>query len=124
MATIYYVVNSSLKMSTGKIAAQCCHVNTEIVLLMERQSKIPQIYREWRNTGETTIVLKANDEEFAAIFNEFNGVRTNSTFKPPIMVYQKDAGRTQVEPGTITVLGFTPMYKDSALECLKKLKLL
>lgn len=124
MATVYYVVNTSLKMSSGKIAAQCCHVNTEIVLLMERQSKIPQIYREWRNTGETTIVLRANEEEFKQIFNEFANVKTNSTFQPPIMVYQKDAGRTQVEPGTITVLGFTPMYKDAVPECLKKLKLL
>ena len=124
MATIYYVVNTSLKMSAGKVAAQCCHVNTEIVLLMERQSKLPQIYREWRNTGETTIVLRANDEEFTAIFNEFNGMRTDSSFARPIMLYQTDAGRTQVEPGTITVLGFTPMHKDSAPESLKKLKLL
>lgn len=123
MTTVYYVVNTSLKMNTGKIAAQCCHVNTEIVLLMEHQSKIPTIYREWRNTGETTIVLRANDEEFKQIFDTFNGVKTDSSFARSVMVFQTDAGRTQVEPGTITVLGFTPMHKDAAPECLKKLKL-
>jgi peptidyl-tRNA hydrolase len=122
--TIYYVVNSALKMSKGKIAAQCCHVNTDIIRMLEHQSKFPRIYREWKKTGETTVVLKANNEEFNAIFEQFRDKKTDSSFREPIMKYQVDEGRTEVEPDTITVLGFTPIYKDNAPECIRNLSTL
>ena len=121
---VYYVVNTSLEMSAGKIAAQCCHVNTSIVRLMTSQSKIPHIYNAWTHDGETTVVLAANEEQFNAIFEEFKDKKTDSSFREPIMKYQTDAGRTEVKPGTITVLGFTPMFKHEAPECIKSLKTL
>ena len=123
-ATLYCVVNDSLKMSKGKIAAQCCHVNTKIIRLMEKQSKIPLIYMEWKHTGETTVILKAKADQFAAIFETFKHEKSDSSFQQPIMCYQMDEGRTEVLPGTITVLGFTPVRKNEAPECLKHLKIL
>jgi peptidyl-tRNA hydrolase, PTH2 family len=129
MATIYYVVNTSLNMGVGKIAAQCCHVNTDIIKLMEKCSKSPRLYREWKLYGETTVVLAADEEQFAAIYNEFKELSLNSPandtkYKTPVMCYIVDAGRTEVEPGTMTVLGFTPMRKHEAPECIKVLKTL
>lgn len=118
MATIYYVINTSLKMGAGKIAAQCCHVNTEIIREMEKNTKLPRIYREWKLYGETTIILAADEQQFNAIFEEFK----NS--KEPIMKYVVDAGRTEVKPGTITVLGFMPVRKENAPDCIKNLKCL
>ena len=121
-ATVYYVVNTSLGMSAGKIAAQCCHVNTDIIRSMLKTSKLPKIYLSWKSTGETTVVLGADEEQFNAIFEEFKDQKVDSSFRVPHMRYQTDAGRTEVKPGTITVLGFTPMFKHEAPECIKSLK--
>lgn len=119
-------VRSDLKMSTGKIAAQCCHATAA----MERDAAVAigsgsgadagSSYREWRGGihGEAKIVLAVPD---AATLNSVEkGARSLGvkTFRV------QDAGRTEVAPGTVTVLGIGPVKANVIDSVTGKLSLL
>jgi len=78
--TYVYVINSDLKMSRGKIAAQVSHV---AMMLAEYGLPIGR-----------AIVLKATGE----ILREF--------IKRPEVKYIMDAGLTEVPEGSLTCVGF------------------
>ena len=116
---VYYIVNKNLKMNKGKIAAQCCHANTSLIQVMERKKL--SFYKPWLNTGEATVVLAATAEQFQEIYDKWSKPKSVNDIW---CVGQVDAGRTQVEPGTMTVIGFRPMKKSEQPDELKELKLL
>ena len=80
--TYVYIVNSDLKMSKGKIAAQVSHV----AMLLQKWFKKP--------VGKA-IVLKADEETLKRFLK----------FKKQVK-YIKDAGLTQVPRGSLTCIGF------------------
>lgn len=113
--TIYkmvIVVNNDLKMGKGKIAAQVGHAISAMYQRVISGAKVHHLGR-WLQTGEGKIVLKASQEEFNAL------LETNS---PDIIV--KDAGHTQVDPGSITVIAYFPRHSSQKDEQLDRLKLL
>lgn len=118
---MYFIVNLSLKMSSGKTAAQCCHVNTAIIRMLEKPSEMPFAYKEWLFDGEATIILGADNEQFNEIYEQFKGRKKSKDFEEFVMCDVVDAGRTEVKSGTRTVLGFTPMHKHEAPECIQNL---
>jgi peptidyl-tRNA hydrolase len=79
--TFVYIIDESLGMSKGKIAAQVSHV----AMLLADDYKI---------VGRA-IVLKADHETFMKIFHTHHCLR-----------YILDAGLTEVPAGTMTCLGF------------------
>jgi len=93
--TFVYVIDESLGMSKGKIAAQVSHV------AMELADKIPVLGR--------AIVLKADHKTFMSLF-KYSGV-----------VYVLDAGLTEVPPDTLTCIGFR--QSDFMRKMTKDLKL-
>ena len=120
-----FVVNTSLKMGKGKICAQVGHaVETLIEGLLKKPT---QDYVNWKYSLRRKIVLKATQEEIddfiknAAEEKDKNNrlIINNDTF-----VTVRDAGLTQVDPGSLTVLGFIPMEGRSRPDFLKNLKLL
>jgi len=76
----YYVINSDLKMSKGKIAAQVSHVAMK---LGQKHGKIGR-----------AVVCKANTEflKYCILF--------------PSIEYIEDAGLTEVPAGSLTCIGF------------------
>lgn len=114
---MYIVVNSDLKMSAGKIAAQVGHVVqliTEEIIRTSYEKKKPPLeyvqYMKWKSSGCAKIVLKAPQAEIEKLM------------VLPSARHIIDEGRTQVEPGSLTVLGFCPT--DKLADQMKSYKLL
>lgn len=91
------VVRQDLGMSPGKVAAQCVHAALGVV-----QHQTPFLL-EWRASGEKTIVLacRGGEEELKTL-----QVAAERASLPTHRVH--DAGRTEVESNTATVLAIGP----------------
>lgn len=110
------IVRADLKLSKGKAAAQCAHA--AIQCYQQAFVLQPVILKEWLATGQPKIVLRINDlDELNAILRQCSGAGI-------IAETIRDAGRTQVVAGTITVLGVGPHYESDIDSIVKHLKLL
>ncbi|TFK76852.1 PTH2-domain-containing protein [Pluteus cervinus] len=91
------VVRTDLKMTTGKIAAQCSHATLACykdLLTMDKQS-----LRHWEKTGQTKVTLRCNNQE------ELLALQTQAQSLKLCAHSIQDAGRTQIAAGSRTVLG-------------------
>jgi len=95
-----FVVNSELKMGVGKIAAQVAHAGLAIQRkLLQGSDKMRIMANEWEEMGATKIVLSGNSaSQLMEMENEAK--RLDLSFYLVV-----DAGRTQVRPSSVTVLG-------------------
>ncbi len=91
------VVRSDLKLSRGKMAAQVAHASVNAVLNSSR-SKIDI----WLSEGEKKIVLRVDSEK------ELLTIAQKAKTKGLIAAVIRDAGRTHLEPGTLTCVGIGP----------------
>ena len=91
------VVNKGLKMSTGKIAAQCCHG-----CLGAYRRASPAAVKAWARMGQAKITVKAPDE---AALRE---VERKAKAAGIACYLVADAGRTEIPAGSITVIGVGP----------------
>lgn len=92
------VVRTDLGMGRGKIAAQVAHAAVAATLA----SLASPEFRDWLADGQPKVVLRASDEEQLADIAE----RAAAAGLPVQLV--KDAGRTQVEAGTVTCCAIGP----------------
>ncbi|MFB6146687.1 MAG: peptidyl-tRNA hydrolase Pth2 [Halobacteriaceae archaeon] len=94
-------VRADLGMGTGKVAAQVAHAS-----LQADEEAAESDRTAWRSEGQTKVVLRVDSErdlqDLAATAGQY-GV-------PHAMV--RDAGRTQLEPGTATALAVGPAPDD------------
>ncbi|CAL5226907.1 g9782 [Coccomyxa viridis] len=90
------VVNSTLKMSSGKIAAQCAHAAVGLYKNMYING-VPWL-ASWEEDGEKTVVLKSEGPDLQTL-----ETKAESLLLPTFLV--EDAGRTEIAPGSLTVLG-------------------
>lgn len=107
------VVRSDLKLSKGKIAAQVAHASLESY---KKSSSEDQI--EWEAWGSKKVVLK-----IAGVREIVTLKKAASKAKVPNALI-KDAGHTEVEPGTITTLGIGPCDEDEIDRITSHLKML
>ena len=109
---MYILVNTSVKLSAGKIAAQVGHAVQKTTTRCINTRK----WSEYVRASMPKIVLKVPSEElFVSILDQ-----TKCIFKS----YVVDEGRTQCAPGTVTAVGYDPMYETEIPSCFKTLKLL
>ena len=103
--TMYIFVNDELKMSKGKIASQTGHVVQKIMenileshnkLDTKKEKDIYARYIKWKNSGCKKIILKAIKTDLINLQQESES----------ISIY--DAGKTQIEPNSLTCIGFYP----------------
>ena len=94
------LIRTDLKMSTGKKCAQACHASLSSSDLVRVQNKA--VWKNWKNSGQKKVVLKIkNMEDMTDIYNKF--------IKEKIICFLvRDAGLTQLAPGTTTALGIGP----------------
>jgi peptidyl-tRNA hydrolase, PTH2 family len=104
MIKMVFVINSSLKMNVGKIAAQVAHA--AIDLYEESNSKQPALNVIWQQYGQTKIVLKGTDE------NELIELGNQAKQQKILTTLIHDAGRTQVPAGSLTCLGLFGRVND------------
>ncbi|XP_058944031.1 peptidyl-tRNA hydrolase 2, mitochondrial [Pocillopora verrucosa] len=94
------VVRQDLGMGKGKVAAQCCHAAVGLCRQMETNN--PKLLHEWDQTGCAKVVVKAPDEETLVELTR----QGRSLGLETCLI--RDAGRTQIAPGSKTVLGVGP----------------
>jgi peptidyl-tRNA hydrolase len=91
------LVNESLEMPRGKLAAQVAHASVASFLSSNRE---PQ--KSWLSVGMPKVVLAVNTEE--ELLNFYHAALKENL--PTQLI--KDAGKTVVKPGTVTWVGIGP----------------
>ena len=94
------VVRQDLKMGKGKAAAQCSHAT--LAAYKRARRKCPDRLKVWESTGQPKITLKCDSEEELMLLM----VKARSLDLVSYVV--ADAGRTQIAPGSHTVLAVGP----------------
>lgn len=143
---MYLIVKESLGMSAGKTAAQCAHASQMLTLkyLHEKikagwmpvnlwhrlvkivsdffsKSELPaeqaapslELFEDWLDQSFRKVTLRANDHQFERMKKEV-----------PNHVVVVDAGLTEIDPGSETVLGLWPMHRSACPKYLTKLQVL
>ena len=96
------VVRTDLGMSTGKLAAQVAHASLSAYEDADKRAR-----SAWKGGGQKKIVLKADGER--AIFELADAAEREGL--PHAVV--RDAGHTQLDPGTVTTLAVGPADDDA-----------
>ncbi len=106
------LVRQDLKLSKGKMSSQVSHASVEATLKSD-QDKV----RSWRGKGMKKVVLKVKDEKellkYKRLADELGLVNS----------LVKDAGRTEIKPGTLTCLAIGPDLLEKVDKVSKDLKM-
>ncbi|MBI2653006.1 peptidyl-tRNA hydrolase [Candidatus Woesearchaeota archaeon] len=107
------LVREDLKLPKGKLAAQCSHASVDTILKSDKK-----IVELWKKEGAKKVILKVKDEK--ELF-EYKEMAEDLGLKTALIT---DAGRTVLEPGTITCLGIGPDLEDKIDKVSGKLKMM
>jgi PTH2 family peptidyl-tRNA hydrolase len=111
-----FVVREDLKLSKGKLSAQVAHAAVSCAIKAEKNKN--KYFSDWFSEGQKKVVLKVDDlDSLLKIFKEAKSVGL-------VTELIKDAGLTEIPPGTITVLGIGPAPEDEIDKIVGHLKLL
>jgi len=109
------IIRTDLGMSKGKMAGQTAHASLSAYKKAEAQD--PDAASQWEEEGQKKIVLKVSSEgELLSLFEKMKR-------EIPCALI-RDAGHTQVEPGSITCFGAGPAEESAINKHTKELKLL
>jgi PTH2 family peptidyl-tRNA hydrolase len=107
------VVRKDLKLSPGKAAAQVAHAS------LEAYKNTPvNDQTEWEAWGTKKVVLKIDT------LKEMLEIQKAAKAKRLPFALIKDAGHTEVKPGTVTALGIGPCLEDDVDKLTGHLKML
>ena len=107
------LVREDLELPPGKLSAQVAHASVAS-LLKSRKDDIAK----WKSEGMKKVVLKVKD------LDELMKYRKEAQDAGIVTALITDAGRTVVEPGTITCLGIGPDKEEKVDKVTGKLKML
>ncbi len=107
------VIRADLQMGRGKIAAQASHASLQAYLKCDEETR-----DAWEKEGGKKITLKVNTEK--ELIDVHNAAKKR---KLPACII-RDAGHTQVEPGTTTAVAIGPAEEDEIDVITGMLKLL
>ncbi len=110
------VIRSDLKMGKGKMVAQGAH--GAVSAYLEATKRHPDWAKKWIANGQKKIAVKVSSEKELLELE-----KTAIELGLPCALI-RDAGHTQLEPGTITVLGIGPAPEKSIDTLTGDLKLL
>jgi PTH2 family peptidyl-tRNA hydrolase len=94
------VTRQDLKLSTGKLAVQVAHAAVTCALQAKKYS--PDDFKEWFEEGQRKVVVKVPD------LRALHELKVEAEAFGLVTSLVQDAGLTEVEPGTVTVLGIGP----------------
>lgn len=114
--TMVLVTRDDLKLSKGKLAAQCSHAAVDCAIKSKKNAT--RLYERWNQSGARKIVVRADDADH---LKELNKLARKANLISSLI---KDAGHTEIPPGTITVLGIGPATRAAVDAITGDLKLL
>ncbi len=94
------LVREDLELSKGKLCVQVAHGSVGAALIS--QKRFPSYFKKWIEEGQKKVVVTCKDIEEILSIKQTSDER----FLPTYLV--KDAGLTEVPPGTITTLAIGP----------------
>ncbi len=106
------VIQNSLKLPKGKLAAQCAHAAVEAAHCSAKDK-----YLTWRKLGQKKVILKVDSQE--ALYTLLQQAKDRGVATALIT----DAGKTCIAPGTVTCLGIGPDSEDTIDSLTGHLKL-
>jgi len=107
------VVRRDLKLSKGKLSVQVAHASLEAYKKAEGRTR-----SAWEAAGGKKVVVKTEDlKGLMEIFEEAKRMGM-----PCSLI--KDAGRTELAPGTVTALGIGPCEEKEIDKLTGRLKML
>jgi PTH2 family peptidyl-tRNA hydrolase len=109
------IVDASLKMGKGKIAAQVGHASVEAAL--QAAETYPDEMAVWMASGQQKVVLKGDSEALSSMMDA-----AKRAHLPVCSI--RDAGRTQIPAGSLTVVAIGPAGEDEIDAITGELKLL
>ncbi|KAI1311100.1 PTH2-domain-containing protein [Xylaria venustula] len=118
------VVRTDLGMTKGKIAAQCSHATLACYKTLSRSaarqptSAEAKLLQRWERFGQAKIAVQVKSED--ELLTLMAKARSLGVTAEVI----QDAGRTQIDPGSLTVLGVGPAPKSLVDQITGGLKLL
>lgn len=93
------VVRTDLGISSGKVAAQCAHA--AVISYRNAEVQSPQLCQSWLNTGQQKVVVKSDKPGESVLLNYVKLAKSKGLVTSTVI----DAGHTQVQRGTLTVVG-------------------
>ena len=124
------VVRTDLNMTKGKVAAQCAHA--AVACYKKALKKTPTLLKQWELFGQAKVTLKApNYEDLAPSDSNvkqsqdasLEALASNAHKLGIVACIIHDAGRTQLERGSSTVLGIGPATSSTIDSVTGNLKL-
>ncbi|KAK9436652.1 peptidyl-tRNA hydrolase 2 [Metarhizium brunneum] len=115
------VVRTDLGMTKGKMAAQCSHATLACYKALARSapdSAERKLLQRWEKRGQAKIAVQVKSEA------ELMDLRRKALDAGLTAEVIQDAGRTQIDPGSVTVLGVGPAPKSAVDKITGHLKLL
>jgi PTH2 family peptidyl-tRNA hydrolase len=110
------LIRTDLKMGAGKKCVQSCHASVSASDLVRIQDK--SVWKSWKNSGQKKVVLKLNNiEQLQEIVKKLESDKF-------LYFIVKDAGLTQLPPGTTTAVGIGPVKAEDIDKITGDLKLL
>jgi len=110
------VARKDLKLSPGKLAAQASHAAVTCAVKAQRHQ--PELFRRWYEEGQKKVVVRAED---LTALHRLKADAENLGYTTALI---QDAGHTEIEPGTTTVLGIGPARADALDKLTGALQLL
>lgn len=109
------IFRADLKLGKGKLAAHAGHAALEGYLVVLKKN--PKAVEKWLNEGQKKIVLKVpGEKELLSLYGKVKKEISSAIIR--------DAGLTQLEPGTVTCLVIGPWEDATVDRYIKDLKLL
>ena len=96
------VARTDIGMGQGKLAAQVAHASLSAYEDADERAR-----SRWKGGGQKKVVLKADGEQ--ELFELAERARAQGV--PNAII--RDAGHTELEPGTVTTLGVGPASEDA-----------
>ena len=109
------VVRTDVGMGKGKVGAQCAHA--AVMCYKKALKEAPDLVSQWEGGGVTKVCLKIDSEE--GLLELASAARDAGV----VFGVVRDAGRTQIASGTVTVLGIGPAPLDIVNQITGHLKL-
>jgi PTH2 family peptidyl-tRNA hydrolase len=107
------VLRGDLKLTKGKAAAQAAHAS-----LLSYERAAMWVKKGWKKQGQKKVVLKVNSLE------ELHKLKAEADKRRLPSAIIKDAGLTEIPPGTVTAIGIGPASAEQIDRITKHLKLL
>jgi PTH2 family peptidyl-tRNA hydrolase len=106
------VLRENLEMSKGKQIAQACHAS-----LKSYKKASKDVQMSWEEQGSKKVVVDIGEETLEERLEQAKDLQISAALV-------KDAGLTEVSPGTVTALGVGPAEEDKIDRITGDLKLI